>query len=397
MVMKEINNRSHIYLDNAATTPVRSEVIESMLPYWTQYYGNPSSVHRYGQKANSGLRQARMMFSELLNARADEIVFTGCGSESDNLALRGVMWAARSRGNGNHLIVSEIEHKAVLGTAKQLRDMAGFEISILPVNNYGQIDIADLETAIRPDTVLISIMAANNEIGSLQPIGEVGAMAKERGILFHTDAIQAASVTAWDMQAMPIDLLSLAPHKFYGPKGIGILYVRKGVELVSSLTGGGQESGLRSGTENVAFAVGAAEAFRLAMSERDENIAHYNELSQLLINSILEIMPDDCLLTGHPTDRLPNNTSFAFKNISGNDLILHLDIEGISASSGSACLTGDPQPSSVLKAIGLTDEWTKGGLRLTVGRQNSLEEMTYVIEILPQIVSQLRQLVAQFS
>lgn len=390
--MVEQMESKQIYLDHGASTPVNPEIIEAMLPYWTEHYGNPSSVHHFGQRAERGLQDARSTIAELLNTHPSEIIFTGNGSESDNLAIRGAMWAARASGRGNHLITSAIEHKAVLETAFQLRDLAGFDVTVLPVDSFGRISLDELSAAIRPETVLISIMAANNEIGSLQPIEQIGAIARKWGVLFHSDAIQAAAVTHWDMQKMPIDLLSLAPHKFYGPKGIGILYARHDLELVSVLAGGGQENGRRAGTENVAFAIGAAEALRLAMINRKANIAHYQNLSTRLINGTLEALSGDCILTGHPTERLPNNASFTFKNISGNDLLLHLDLAGVSASSGSACLTGDPKPSSVLKALGLGDEWTKGGLRLTVGQQNTIEDIDYVLDILPRIVDRLRQL-----
>lgn len=381
-----------IYLDHAATTPVRPEVVEAMLPYWTEFYGNPSSVHRFGREASRGLQMARETYAELLNARATEIVFTGCGSESDNLAVRGVMLSAKASGAGNHLVTCAIEHKAVLETAKQLRDLHGIELTVLPVDRYGRIDPKDLEAAIRPDTVLISIMAANNEVGTLQPIQAIGELARRHGILFHTDAIQAAAVTAWDLQAMPIDLMSLAPHKFYGPKGIGVLYVKEGIELIPSLTGGGQEEARRAGTENVAYAVGAAEAFRLAMAEREQTVAHYRNLGERLIDGIEAALPDTCILTGHPQERLPQSASFAFRHISGNDLLIHLDMAGIAASSGSACLTGDPKPSSVLSALGLGQEWTGGGLRLTVGRQNSMAHVDYVLQVLPTMVQKLSRI-----
>jgi cysteine desulfurase len=387
----------NIYMDYGATTPVRQEVLEVMLPYWTDYYGNPSSVHKFGQQANLGLRQARESIASSLQCHPGEIVFTACGSESDNLALRGAMWAARRNGNGNHLITCEIEHKAVIETADQLRQSAGFDVTVLPVDGYGQVDPDQLEQAIRPDTVLISIMAANNEIGTVQPIEAIGLIAQEHGILFHTDAVQAIAVSDWDVDSMPIDLISIAPHKFYGPKGIGILYVRRGVDLMSTLTGGGQEDDRRAGTENVSYAVGAAEALRLAVAERRGNIAHYQSLTNRLIDGLLSQFPTTCKLTGHPTQRLPNNASFTFRNVSGNDIVFRLDVAGVSASSGSACLTGDPKPSSVLKAIGLSDEWTLGGLRLTVGRHSTMEDVEYVLEIVPEIVGQLQELKAQFA
>ena len=384
-------------MDHGASTPVHEEVIAEMLPFWTTHYGNPSSVHRYGQDASRALEDARASIADSLNARPEEIIFTGCGSESDNLALRGVMLGARLAGRGNHLITSIIEHKAILDTARQLRDLFDFELTILPVDRYGQVDPDEVEAAIRPGTVLISIMAANNEIGTIQPVTGIGQLARRHGVSFHTDAIQAAATTDWDMKNMPIDLLSLAPHKFYGPKGVGILYVRQGVDLVSNLTGGGQENGRRAGTENVPFAVGAAKALRLALDGRDKNIAHYRQLTARLIEGLLEALPENCILTGHPDKRLPHNASFAFRRVSGNDLLMHLDVAGISASSGSACLTGDPQPSVVLESLGLDADWTKGGLRLTVGRQNSLNDVEYVLEILPALVARLNQLDKEYT
>jgi cysteine desulfurase len=383
---------NHIYLDHGASTPVREEVLDAMKPFWLEFYGNPSSVHTFGREANRGLEHARDTFAELLNTDPDEIVFTGCGSESDNLALRGVMQGARSSNKGNHMITCVTEHKAVLETARQMRDSFGFDLTILPVDRFGRIRLEELKSSIRSDTVLISVMAANNEIGTLQPIFEIGEMAREEGVLFHTDAIQAAATYEWNMQEMPIDLLSLAAHKFYGPKGIGVLYVRRNVDLESTLTGGGQEDGRRSGTVNVPYAVGAAEAFRLAVSERKIDLEHYQRLRNRLIQGVQEVVPEDSMLTGHPEERLDHNASFAFRNVSGNDLLMHLDTKGISASSGSACLTGDPQPSPVLRSLGLDYEWSGGGLRLTVGRQNSDEDVEYVLEVLPEIVENLREL-----
>jgi cysteine desulfurase len=383
-------NKPSIYLDHGASTPVDPRVVEAMLPYFGKEYGNPSSLHRFGRRAGGALEEARQTVADLLRARPSEIVFTGAGSESDNLALRGVMWAARAGGRGNHLITSAVEHPAVLDTARQLRDLFGFDLTILPVDRFGQIHIADLEAAIRPDTVLISVMSANNEIGTLQPIEAVGKVARERGILFHSDAIQSAVVSHWDMQSMSIDLMSLAPHKFYGPKGVGILYVRQGIELISALTGGSQEEGRRAGTANVPLAVGAAAALRLAEDERDRSLAHYQALRDRLIAGLLAALPDECVLTGHPGERLPHNASFAFRGINGNDLIMHLDLAGIAASSGSACKVGDPKPAAVLQALGLSEEWTLGGLRLTVGRQNTPAEIEYTLEVIPGIIGRLR-------
>jgi len=390
-------NKKLIYLDHGASTPVDPRVLAAMMPFWREVYGNPSSAHSYGRAAATALEEARATIAGLIHAQPDEIVFTGCGSESDNIALRGVMHAARANGTGNHLIVSAIEHSAVGQTAVQLRDHFGFDLTILPVDENGQIRLDDLAAAIRPDTALISIMAANNEIGSFQPIAEIGALARARGVLFHTDAIQATAVRRWDMRREPIDLLSMAPHKFYGPKGVGILFVRQGIELVSPLTGGGQEDGRRAGTSNVAYAVGAAAALELVNEELEERTTHYRALSNRLIDGLLAAFPEDCRLTGHPTDRLPHNASFAFRHLSGNDLLMHLDMAGIAASSGSACKTGNPKPAATLQAIGLDESWTKGGLRLTVGTQTMPEDVDYTLEQLQAIVPRLQKLAAMLA
>ncbi|MCP5099768.1 MAG: cysteine desulfurase [Chloroflexi bacterium] len=385
--------KKHIYLDHGASTPVHPQVVSAMLPFWMEHYGNPSSSHAYGRSASQGLESARRTIAHHMNAKPKEIIFTGCGSESDNLAVRGVMGTARANNSGNHMITTSIEHGAILNTAVQLRDHFGYDVTILPVDELGQISLDELKAAIRPDdTALISIMAANNEIGSNQPIQAIGEIAREHNILFHTDAVQATVGTRWDMETMLIDLISLAPHKFYGPKGVGMLYVRDGIDLLPALTGASQEEGRRAGTVNVPFAVGAAEAFKLAQEEMDSRLAHYTELRGKLIEGVLTAVADDVILTGHPTDRLPHNASFAFRHINGNDLVMHLDMAGISASSGSACKTGNPKAAAVLVAMGLPDEWTTGGLRLTVGTQNSLEDVEYVVQTLPNVVKKLQKL-----
>jgi cysteine desulfurase len=387
-----------IYVDHGATTPLHPAVLEEMLPYWTQDYGNPASTHHFGRIAERGLEKARIEIAQLLGTRPQSIIFTGCGSESDNLAIRGVMAAARAKGRGNHLITSIIEHKAILGTAQQLRDYDDYELTVLPVNEYGQVNPADVAAAIQPNTALISIMAANNEIGSFQPFLEIGAIARDHEVLFHTDAVQAAAYTAWNLREMPIDLMSIAPHKFYGPKGIGILYLREGVDLLSSQTGGGQEFGIRAGTVNVPLAVGAAAALRLAMQERESRTAHYRHLSQHLIHGVLsQLSTDEVILTGHPTDRLPHHVSFAFRGLKGNELLMHLDLAGISVSSGSACISGDPKPSDTLIALGLGEEWQKGGMRFTVGSQNTEADMDYVVSKLLEAVHKLCQLSLQYA
>jgi cysteine desulfurase len=296
---------------------------------------------------------------------------------------------ARQDGGGNHLIVSDIEHSAVMQTAVQLRDYFGFDLTILPVDQFGQINVEGLKTAVSANTALISIMAANNEIGSLQPIETIGAIAHEHGALFHSDAVQAIATRRWDIQTMPIDLISVAPHKFYGPKGAGVLVARRGVELMPILTGGGQENGRWAGTSNVAFAVGTAVALEMAMDELEARNAHYLPLRDHLISGLLTALPDDCVLTGHPSQRLPHNASFAFRNVNGNELLMHLDMACISGSSGSACKTGNPKPSHTLQAIGLGEEWTKGGLRLTVGMQTTMDDVEYAVEKIPSIVGKI--------
>jgi len=379
-----------IYLDHSATTPTDPQVIEAMLPYWTQGYGNPSSSHFHGREAKKGLEIARRKIAELLNAKPSEIIFTGCGSEADNLALRGAMWSARQSGHGNHLITSTIEHEAVLKTAEQLRDSFDFEVTIVGVDQHGRVDPADIQAALRPDTALVSIMAANNAIGTIQPILEIGELVQAHGALFHSDAIQALHVFDWDLANMPLDLFCLAPHKFYGPKGVGIFYVRQGINIFPNLTGGGQEDGRRPGTVNVPFAVGAAKALELALAEHDTYITHNQTLRDRLIDGLLGALPAEQIqLTGHPTERLAHHASFALRHLTGNDMLINLDLLGISASSGSACATGNPEPSHTLQAIGLSDEWTRGGLRLTVGKQNTAEHIDHVINNLPSAIEKL--------
>jgi cysteine desulfurase len=378
-----------IYLDHGATTPVHPAVVAAMAPYWHEHYGNPSSHHRTGSIAARAVREARRTMADLLNVAPEAVIFTGCGSESNNLALRGVMMGARAAGRGNHLITGGIEHSAVLETARQLRDFYAFDLTILPVDSFGRVRLADVEAALRPDTALISVMAANNEIGTIQPWLEISALARSRGVAFHSDAVQLVASRRWNMAEEPIDLMTIAPHKFYGPKGVGLLIVRPGIDLRPSQTGGGHEGGLRAGTLNVPLIVGAVEAFRLAMAELDERRAHNLALRDRLLTELPAALPDLCLVTGHPTDRLAHNASFAFRGLSGNDLLMHLDVAGVAASSGSACSSGDPKPSAVLEGIGLGPEWTKGGLRLTVGLQNTDADVDYVVDALPRIVRDL--------
>jgi cysteine desulfurase len=388
--------RNIIYLDHSATTPVLPAVVEAMAPYWNEQYGNPSSHHRTGYIAARAVNAARERVADILGTEPDAIVFTGCGSESNNIALRGVLTAASAAGRGKHLITSAVEHSAVLATARQLRDYFGFELTILPTDEYGRVRLADVEAAIRPDTALISVMAANNEIGSIQPWQEIGALARSRDILFHTDAVQLIASRKWNLGVEPIDLMTIAPHKFYGPKGVGILVVRPGMEIITSQSGGGHEGGLRAGTHNVPLIVGAAEALSLAAAEMDERCAHVLPLRDRLLTELPAAFPDICMVTGHPTERLPHHASFAFKGLSGNDLLIHLDVAGIAAGSGSACSSGDPKPSAVLEALGLGPEWTKGGLRLTLGIHNTADEIDYTVKTLIDITRDLVALESGF-
>jgi len=380
-----------IYLDHASTTAVDPRVVEAMLPYWTEHYGNASSIHSLGREAAKAIDEARKTVASILNCEPQEIIFTGCGSESDNLALRGVAFAQRHRSQGNHIITSSIEHHAIGHTCEQLEKYFGFGVTYLPVDRYAMVDPEDVRRAIRDDTVLISVMAANNEVGTIQPIAEIGKIARERGIPFHTDAVQAGGTLPLDVNDLHVDLLSLSAHKFYGPKGVGVLYVRKGTPLLPIQTGGAHERQRRAGTENVAGIVGLSTALKLAYDHAAENNARITALRQRLIQGVLERIPD-AQLTGHPTQRLPNNASFLFKYIEGESILLHLDLLGICASSGSACTSGSEEPSHVILAIGIPRQDAHGSLRLTLGNENTEEDVDYVLQVLPGIVEKLRMM-----
>lgn len=378
-----------IYLDHAATTPVDPRVVEAMLPYWTEQYGNPSSIYSLGRAAARAMEDARETVASILHCEPREVIFTSCGTESDNLAIRGVAFARRAAGKGNHIITSSVEHHAVSHTVEQLVKHFGFEATFLPVDQYGVVDPDEVRKAIRKDTVLISIMYANNEIGTIEPIAEIGAIAREHGIPFHTDAVQAGGALNLDVNALNVDFLSLSAHKFYGPKGVGILYARRGVSFWPMQTGGGQERRRRAGTENVPYIVGLATALRLAYEELEEHNARCIRLRDRLIQGVLETIPDS-QLTGHPTNRLPNSASFVFRGVEGESILLNLDMEGICASSGSACTSASLEPSHVLLALGLSHEVAHGSLRLTLGRSNTEEQIDRVLEVLPGIVQKLR-------
>ncbi len=381
-----------IYLDYAATTPVATRVLDAMMPYFSASFGNPSSVHRYGQIAEAAIDSARETVAAALNCRPEEIVFTSCGSESDNLALRGAALTMREKTGADWIITSKTEHHAVSKTAEQLEKYYGFQVEWLDVDKNGMVTPQAVKKAICDKTALVSVMYANNEIGTINPIREIAEICRASGIIFHTDAVQAAAYLPVDVKSLDVDLMSLGGHKLYGPKGVGALYVRKGIELVPHLTGGGQENGLRAGTQNVPYIVGFAEALRLAVEERDQRTAHVKPLRDRIIGNILETIPDS-RLTGHLGSRLPNHTSLAFKDVDGNLLLTLLDAAGFACSSGSACKTGNPEPSEVMEAIGLSREWGLGSLRVTVGVNTTPADVDAFLKALPALVEQARKLV----
>lgn len=376
-----------VYLDNAATTKVRNEVVEAMLPYFTEYFGNPSSLHLFAREAGKGLDTARAQVAKALNAKPEEIIFTGGGSESDNMVLRGIPEAYKKK--GKHVITSAVEHHAVLHTLEAMEREGRVEVTYLPVDEYGMVTAEQVEKAIRPDTVLVSIMFANNEVGTIMPIEQIGETCKKYGVLFHTDAVQAVGHVPVDVEKMHIDLLSLSGHKFHGPKGVGALYVRKGVRIPALILGGAQERRKRAGTENVPGIVGMGKAIELATAELEDNAAKMKVLRDRLIFGIPARIPD-VKLNGHPTERLPNNVNFSIRFIEGESILLMLDLNGIAASSGSACTSGSLDPSHVLLAMGLSHEVAHGSLRLTLSEFTTPEEIDYVLDTLPPIVEKLR-------
>lgn len=376
----------YIYMDNAATTPIKREVLEAMMPYFTDKYGNPSSIYSIGGQSRNAIERAREKVSKVFNAKPQEIFFTSCGSESDNWAIKGIAYANRKR--GNHIITSKIEHHAVLHTCQYL-EKQGFRVTYLDVDEYGFINLDQLKESIRDDTILISIMFANNEIGTIQPIAEIGKIAKEKGIYFHTDAVQAIGNVKIDVNELNIDLLSLSAHKFYGPKGIGALYIRQGVKIDPLISGGAQERNRRAGTENVPYIVGLGKAIELAYENIDEHNEKLTKLRKRLIKGIFDNI-DYVRLNGDEEKRLPGNANFCFRFIEGESILLSLDMEGIAGSSGSACTSGSLDPSHVLLAIGLPHEIAHGSLRLTLGDFNTEEDVDYVIEKLTEIVARLR-------
>ena len=376
-------------MDHAATTSTDSEVVKAMEPYFTQKYGNPNSIHSFGQEAREAVEEARKKIAHLIGANPSEIIFTGGGTESDNFAIKGIAWANQKK--GNHIITSKIEHHAVLHSC-QFLEKHGFKVTYLPVDKYGLIDPEEVKRAITDQTILVTIMHANNEIGTIEPIKEIGKVVKEAGIYFHTDSVQTAGHIPINVNDIGVDMLSMSGHKLYGPNGVGVLYFRKGTRIDSLIDGGSQEKNRRAGTENVAGIVGMGKAAelakkRLVQGEEDKTI----KLRDKLIKDIAEKV-DHVHLNGHSTKRLPGNVNFCFEFIEGESMLLNLDMEGVAASSGSACTSGSLEPSHVLLAIGLPPEIAHGSLRLTLGKDNTEKEVEYVIGILPKIIEKLRAL-----
>jgi len=377
-----------IYLDYAATTPTHPEVLEAMQPYFTEAFGNPSSIYSYGQESKAAIDKARTAVARLIGAREEEIVFTGSGTEADNFAIKGVAYANRSR--GNHIITSAIEHHAVLETCLFL-EKEGYEVTYLPVDEYGLVSPDDVKNAITPKTILLTTMHANNEIGTIEPIGEIGKIAREAGVYFHTDAVQATGHIPVDVNDLNVDLLAASAHKLYGPKGVGALYIRKGTRITPFIHGGEQENNRRASTENVAGIVGFGKAAELAQIEFEEEAERLTGLRNRLIEGLTDNI-EETRLNGHPEKRLPNNVNLSISYTEGESIILNLDLKGICASTGSACNSSSLDPSHVLMAIGLPPEQAHGSLRFTLGKWTAEEDIEHVIEILPGIITQLREM-----
>lgn len=377
-----------VYLDNAATTALSPKVLEKMMPYLTEVYGNASSPHSFGQTARTAVEHAREQVAHAINADPSEIVFTGCGTESDDTVLFGV--AERYAKKGDHIITTNVEHHAILHSCAAL-EKKGIKVTYLPVDKDGLVTPEQVRDAITDKTILVSVMFANNEVGTIMPIPEIAAVCHEKGVLFHTDAVQAAGHLPIDVKAMGIDMLSMSGHKFHGPKGVGVLYERKGIRLPSYIIGGEQEKGRRAGTENVAGIVGLGEALEIAVKNMPETTERMLKLRDKLINGIESTIPE-VKLNGHRTKRLPNNVNFSIKYIEGESILLMLDMAGIAASSGSACTSGSLDPSHVLLALGLTHEVAHGSVRLTLGDDTTEEDIDYVLETLPKVAHRLRKM-----
>jgi cysteine desulfurase len=380
-----------IYLDYSATTPVHPQVLQAMLPYFNIDFGNTSSIHSFGQQAEAALESARESMSAALNCQSSEIVFTSCGSESDNLALRGAALAARIHKGADTLLVTPVEHHAVTRTAKQLEKVFGFHLEYLPVDRFGQIDPDDVRKLLSSKIAVVSVIYANNEVGTINPVSEIGLFCREMGVVFHTDAVQAAAYLPLDVEALNVDLMALGAHKFYGPKGVGALYIRNGTPILPMNTGGSQEHGLRAGTHNTPYIIGMAEALNMVVKKRQQRRLRLTPMRDNLIGRVLEEIPNS-QLTGHPNDRLPNHASFVFEHVDGNALLMLLDVAGYACSSGSACKVGDPEPSEVLTAMGYESNWSLGSLRVTLGSENTPADIDAFSHDLPTLIAQLRLL-----
>jgi cysteine desulfurase len=375
-----------IYLDHNATTPVHPAILEAMLPFYKEGFGNASSIHSFGREAKVVLEESREKVAKFLNADPLEIYFTSGGTESDNLAVKGVAWANKKK--GNHIITSQIEHHAVLESCKFL-EKEGYEITYLPVDKYGLVDHDELKKSIKKETVLVSIMHANNEVGTVQPMAELAGLAKEKGVYFHTDAVQSTGKMKIDVDELNVDMLSLSAHKFYGPKGVGALYIKRGVRLTPLAHGGHHEKSRRAGTENVPGIVGLAKALEIAHSDMQEEEKRLKYLTEVFYKKITERIPD-VFLNGHPVLRIPNTMNLSFKGVEGESIILNLDLKGIGVASGSACTSGSLEPSHVLSAMGVPGDLAQSSLRFSFGRSNTMEDVDYVVEILPEIIVKLR-------
>lgn len=375
-----------IYMDHGATTPVDPLVVDAMLPYFTETFGNASSLHSFGQEATIALEQSRQQVAASIGAKPEEIIFTSGGTESDNLAIKGI--AYRNSGKGKHIITSTIEHPAILNTCAYL-EKEGFDVTYVPADSDGIIDMDELKKAIRDDTILISVMHANNEIGTIQPISDISKLAKEKSIYLHTDAVQSFGKIAVNVDELGVDMLSMSSHKIYGPKGVGALYVRKGTPLQALAHGGSHERSMRAGTENISGIVGFAKAVALADERLVDDEKHMTQLRDSLIGKVMDSI-DDVELSGHPTNRLPNNVNLRFSFIEGESMLLFLDMKGIAISTGSACSSKSLEPSHVLTAIGLRPEDSHGSLRITLGKDNTHEEVDYVVDALVEVVGRLR-------
>ena len=385
-----MDTSDRIYLDYAATTPVDPRVQEAMSPYFADIFGNSSSIHFFGQRAEAALENARTTVADCLHCSPQEIIFTSGGTESDNLALRGTAFAMRQKTGADKILISPVEHHAVSRTAEQLRDEFGFSLEYLEVDQFGTVEPGEVLKRINHRTALVSVIYANNEIGTINPVEEISAVCAKNAIPFHTDAVQAAAHLPINFTANQTSLMAIGAHKFYGPKGVGALYVRKGTPIIPTLTGGGHEFGLRSGTPNIPYIVGLSTAFQLAQAKVDQRRQHVLPMRDRIIGTILEEIPD-VRLTGHPTSRLPNHASFVFKDVDGNELLMLLDVAGFACSSGSACKTGNPEPSDVLTSIGLTRDWALGSLRVTLGLGTTPEQVDGFLKVLPGLVNRCRK------